>query len=366
MIPCFRVRRQVAAVVEGVLSKVDHVFVIDDCCPERTGEFIIDTFPPERVTVLQHRKNEGVGGATITGYHAAFAAGYEIVIKIDGDGQMNPEYIPQLVYPILVMEADYTKGNRFYNREYLARMPALRLFGNSVLSLLAKASSGYWNVMDPTNGYTAIHAVAAQEINLDKVDRRYFFESDMLFRLNISRAVVKDVPMPANYGSEISSLSISQAALEFPVKHASNLVKRFVYNYMLRDFNVGTLQAIAGLALFLFGVVFGSVTWIQNASANQDTPVGTVMLATLPIILGFQLMLGALSFDIANLPSRPIQKILPRPLALPGASNAETHADSSACRGSGHGASAVRQTSGLEQRDQRSEQAAEGPPDDPG
>jgi hypothetical protein len=223
---------------------------------------------------------------------------------------MDPSYVPDLVQPILAREADYTKGNRFYQREHAATMPTLRMFGNSVLSLMTKASSGYWNVTDPTNGFTAIHSVAAQEVDLAKVDRRYFFESDLLFRLNIARAVVKDVPMPAIYGLETSNLPIGYVLLEFPVKHVRNLFKRFAYNYLVRDFSVGTIQALAGLVLTLFGVVFGATSWIRNAAADRDTPVGTVILATLPIILGFQLLLAALSFDIANIPSRPIQKIL--------------------------------------------------------
>jgi len=316
VIPCFRVRRHIVAVVEGVLQHVDHVFIIDDCCPELTGDLVLATFPADQVTVLRHRENQGVGAATVTGYSAAFAAGYEVAIKLDGDGQMDPGYIPDLVQPLLAREADYTKGNRFYQREHLTKMPTVRMFGNSVLSLMTKFSSGYWNIIDPTNGFTALHAVAAQEVDLAKVDHRYFFESDMLFRLNIARAVVKDVPMPAIYGLEHSNLSIGHVLLEFPVKHLRNLLKRFAYNYLVRDFSVGTIQAVAGLALTVFGITFGAVSWIRNAEAARDTPVGTVILATLPIILGFQLLLAALSFDIANIPTRPIQKILrPRPWA---------------------------------------------------
>ena len=241
---------------------------------------------------------------------AALAAGYEILVKIDGDGQMDCDYIPTLIQPIVNGEADYTKGNRFYRREYLAMMPLLRLVGNSALSLLAKASSGYWNVMDPTNGYMAIHAIAAREIEFAKLDDRYFFESDMLFRLGLARAVVRDVAMEARYGSEISNLRIAPALLEFSFKHARNFCKRFFYNYVVRDVSVGTLQAVSGLLLFTFGVAFGSWSWLQSAAVDRDTPVGTVMLATLPIILGFQLLLAALSFDIASVPSRPIQEVL--------------------------------------------------------
>ena len=316
VIPCFRVRRHIVAVVESVLLHVDHVFIVDDCCPELTADLVEATFPSSQVTILRHRENQGVGGATLTGYDAAFAAGYEVAIKVDGDGQMDAGYIPDLVQPILAREADYSKGNRFYHREHVARMPNVRMFGNSVLSLMTKVSSGYWNIMDPTNGFTAIHVVAAQEIDLTKVDRRYFFESDMLFRLNIARAVVTDVPMPAIYGMETSNLSIGKVLVEFPAKHARNFFKRFAYNYLIRDFSVGTIQFLAGVAFSVFGVTFGAVNWARSASADRDTPVGTVILATLPIILGFQLLLAALSFDIANIPSRPIQRILrPRPWA---------------------------------------------------
>lgn len=318
VIPCYRVRRHITAVVEGVAANVDHVFVVDDCCPEHTGDLVTATFPPEHITVLRHPENQGVGGATVTGYRAALEAGYDIVIKIDGDGQMDPAYIPELVQPILSMDADYAKGNRFYHREHIKQMPKLRLFGNAVLSLVTKASSGYWNIMDPTNGYTAIHAIVARQIDLAKVDRRYFFESDMLFRLNVARAVVRDVPMPASYDTEESNLPILSVILEFPFKHTRNLCKRFLYNYLIRDVSVGTIQVLAGIPLVVFGVVFGAVKWIENAAAGRDTPVGPVMIATLPIILGFQLLLSALMFDVGNVPTEPLQRILkPRAVEPP-------------------------------------------------
>ena len=310
IIPCYKVHEHVVAVVQAALAHVSHVFVVDDCCPQGSGDLVRERFPSARVTVISHAENRGVGGATKTGYRAALAGGYEILVKIDGDGQMDCGFIPALVHPVLSGQADYTKGNRFYRREYLAAMPLLRLVGNSALSLMAKASSGYWNVMDPTNGYTAIHAIAAREVELEKLDDRYFFESDLLFRLNLARAVVQDVAMQARYGSEKSNLQIAPALLEFSWKHARNFCKRFFYNYVIRDVSAGTLQAVSGLLLFVFGVAFGSWSWLQSAAMDRDTPVGTVMLATLPIILGFQLLLAALSFDIASVPSRPIQEIL--------------------------------------------------------
>jgi dolichol-phosphate mannosyltransferase len=310
IIPCYRVRCHAVDVVAGALQRLDHVFVVDDMCPEGTGDLIADTFPSDRVTVLRHSVNKGVGGATVTGYQAALDAGYDVLVKIDGDGQMNLAYLPALVQPIILGEADYTKGNRFFRRPYLAHMPLVRLFGNSLLSILTKASTGYWNLMDPTNGYTALHKTAAREIEWPKVAEGYFFESDILFRLNIARAVVKDVPIPAHYGDEDSSLKISRIVGSFFRGHVRNFAKRFGYNYLIRDFSVGTIQTLGGAILLLFGLTFGLIKWFQSAASDQNTPVGTVMLATLPIILGFQLLLAALSFDIANVPNRPLQRIL--------------------------------------------------------
>lgn len=310
IIPCYKVRRHILEVVEAALDRLDHVFVVDDQCPENSGDLVAETFPPDRVTVLRHDANKGVGGATITGYRAALDAGYDVLIKIDGDGQMDLGHLPALVQPIVIGEADYTKGNRFYRRQNLDRMPLVRLLGNSLLSILTKASSGYWNLMDPTNGYTALHRTAAQEIEWSKVASRYFFESDLLFRLNIARAVVKDVPIPALYGDEDSNLRINKIIPSFVLGHIRNFAKRFFYNYIIRDFSVGTIQALGGAVLLLFGVTFGGITWYRNHQLDLDTSVGTVMLATLPIILGFQLLLAALSFDVTSVPTRPLQRLL--------------------------------------------------------
>ena len=308
VVPCYRARRHILDVLRRLLPYVEHVFVVDDACPEGTGDLVASSYPAsDKVSVIRNPVNRGVGGATIAGYEAALSAGFEVMVKLDADGQMDPAYIPALVQPILDGTADYAKGNRFYRHQYLRRMKTMRLFGNSVLSFMTKASSGYWGLMDPTNGFTALHATAANEIGFEKIAQRYFFESDMLFRLNIARAVVRDVPMPAIYGSEISNLNVLSALLTFPFLHLRNAGKRFVYSYLLRDFNVGTIQAIAGACLMAFGVIFGATTWISNAEANISTPVGTVMLATLPIILGFQLLLSALSFDISNVPTHPLQ-----------------------------------------------------------
>lgn len=205
--------------------------------------------------------------------------------------------------------ADYTKGNRFFQIEYLRNMPPIRVFGNSSLSFVNKISSGYWNVMDPTNGFTAIHTAALRALDLDKIAKRYFFESDMLFRLNIARAVVRDVPLPAIYADEESNLRISKVLVDFPQRYLKNFFKRFFYSYILRDMNMGTIETMIGALMLVWGVSFGIVTWINSAIQESPTPIGTVMLATLPIILGSQLLLAAIGYDIYNVPNEPLQTL---------------------------------------------------------
>ena len=249
VIPCYRVARHIVDVVNGVLDRVDAIYVVDDKCPENSGDVVERRGFPPHVKVLRNDANQGVGGAVIAGYRAALADGCDIVIKIDGDGQMDPACIPSLIEPILDLEADYTKGNRFFNIEDLDQMPIIRIFGNATLSFISKLSSGYWTVMDPTNGFTAIHATALARLQLDKLSKRYFFESDILFRLNIIRAVVRDVTMLAKYGDEESNLKIGRVILRFPALYARNFCKRFFYNYLLRDVNIGSVEAISGSLL---------------------------------------------------------------------------------------------------------------------
>jgi hypothetical protein len=233
-----------------------------------------------------------------------------VIVKVDGDGQMNPAFIPVFARPILEGRADYTKGNRFYQLESLCSMPPIRLFGNALLSFCSKLSSGYWQLMDPTNGYTAIHASIAKLLPFDKISERYFFESDMLFRLGTIRARIVDVPMHANYGDEESNLSVLHSALRFPLLHLSRFFKRIFYAYFLRDFTVASLELVFGLGLMSFGIIFGLYHWWQGVRLGISTPVGTVMLAAINVILGFQLLLSWLTYDINSQPRDPLHGVL--------------------------------------------------------
>lgn len=310
VLPSYKVTRHIAAVIAAIPPSVWRIYVVDDACPDDSGQFVQANVDDARVRVLFNTENQGVGGAVMTGYRAAIDDGASVIVKIDGDGQMDPGLIPLFIAPILDGEADYAKGNRFFDLEAIGAMPRIRLFGNAVLSLATKVSSGYWNLFDPTNGYTAIHADVARHLPFDKISRRYFFETDMLFRLNTLRAVVVDVPMDAKYGDEVSNLKIPKIAGEFVFKHLRNFIKRLFYNYYLRDLSLASLELPIGLFLFLFGLGFGGYQWLASAKAGIPTPAGTVMLAALPLLMGIQLVLAFLGHDISSVPVRPISRNL--------------------------------------------------------
>ena len=321
VIPCYRVAGQILDVVRRVGPEVAAIYVVDDACPEGSGRLVETEINDPRIRVIRHPDNRGVGVATMTGMTAALADGADILVKLDGDGQMDPALIPNLIDPIARGQADYTKGNRFYAPEGLRGMPAARVIGNAALSFLTKLSSGYWQLLDPTNGFIAIHAAVFALLPREKIAQRFFFECDLLFRLNLLRANVRDLAMAASYAGEKSNLRVHRVVLPFSFYLLRNFLKRVVYSYFVRDFSVGSLYLTFGLPLFLFGVINGTFEWIAFAKAGTFASAGTVMLAALPIIIGFQLLLSFLAYDVSNVPRDAIHMQLARGTARSGAPN---------------------------------------------
>lgn len=310
VVPAYRVQHKIIDVLAKIGPECCAVYVIDDACPEGSGELVRERCNDPQVRVVQHESNQGVGGATVTGFRHAIADDMDVVVKIDGDGQMDPSLMPKFVSPIARGAADFTKGNRFFNLEDVRAMPAMRLIGNAGLSFLTKISCGYWSIFDPTNGYFAVSAKVLAMLPLDKLDRRYFFESDLLFRLNTVRACVVDIPMQAVYADETSNLVVRRVIFEFFRKNIRNAFKRLFYNYFLRDFSVATLQLLVGLVFLSFGVLFGAIAWIGSAASGHFASTGTVMLSVLPTVLGVQLLIAFIGYDIAATPTTAIHPLL--------------------------------------------------------
>ena len=315
VIPCYRVGEGVLDLIDRVPAFVSSIHVVDDACPDGSGRLVEARCSDPRVRVHFNPRNLGVGGAVMAGYVAAVAGGADVIVKMDGDGQMDPAALPQLIRPIVCGQADYTKGNRFYDLGQIGRMPRMRILGNAVLSFMTKISSGYWDLFDPTNGYTAIHARVLAKLPLGKISKRYFFETDMLFRLNIVRAVVADVPMDARYGAETSNLRISRVLFDFGFKHVRNTFKRVFYNYFLRDLSLASIELLLGSVFIGAGSAMGFWFWAESAQTGITSSAGSVMLVALQIIIGLQLILGFLAYDIASVPRRP-QHVLLAPTHL--------------------------------------------------
>ncbi len=312
VIPCYRVATRVLDVIARIGPEVGWILAVDDACPEHSGDLIEQRCRDPRVTVLRHVENQGVGGAVMTGYAAAMSLPATAVVKLDGDGQMDPALISNLAAALLAGRADYVKGNRFHRVSDVSGMPVLRLFGNAVLSFLTKLSSGYWQLFDPTNGFTAIHRVVLANLDLPHIAKRYFFESDMLYHLNQIRAVVVEMPMQASYADEPSSLRPMRMIGPFLRGHLRNFYRRLLYSYFLRAFSAASLELLIGLPLFMFGLLFGGWHWVASMVTHVPATAGTVMLAALPLILGTQLLLSWLNFDVAAEPRQPIHVMLSR------------------------------------------------------
>lgn len=297
----YRVAQHVPAVIAGIPGWISHIIAVDDASPDPSAQAALETWDP-RVVVVELPVNQGVGGAVLAGLQKAREMGVDVAVKMDGDGQMRPEFLDLLVEPILAGRADYTKGNRFYHVQEIQRMPRLRRFGNLGLSFLTKLASGYWNVFDPTNGYTAMRMDLLPALNRDHLHPRYFFEISLLVELNLARAVVQDVPMPAYYAGEVSSLSISRSLLEFPALLLRRFLRRLWLQYFVLDFSAGSLFLVFGALLSLFGTLWGLFFWRKSILTGIPATTGTVMIAVLPFILGFQLLLQMISIDIGNVP----------------------------------------------------------------
>lgn len=293
IIPCYQVHKTIEQVIGSIPSFVSKIICVDDKCPGRSGEFIKKNISDPRVIVLFNEKNLGVGGAVKNGISYVLEVlenNIDIIIKLDGDGQMDTSLMHKLILPIIQNKADYCKGNRFYSPDYVQKMPLARLFGNAILSFMTKFSTGAWHVFDPTNGYVAMHTKVAKQIPWDKMADSYFFETDIIFRLCLLRAVICDVPMPAIYEDEESYLKINKIIPQFLYGHFKIFFKRIIYLYFLRGFSLGSISIMVAPLMMTFGVIFGLRAWHLSCKTGITASAGTVMLSALPIIMAIHLI----------------------------------------------------------------------------
>ncbi len=225
VVPAYNEEELIGETLDGMPPGADRIYVVDDCSTDATCQ-VIKSINNERICVLSHGQNRGVGAAITTGYKKALEDNIDIVIVMAGDNQMHAEHLPELLAPIIQNKADYTKGNRLCHLEYCRGMSGWRLFGNILLTGLTKIASGYWEIRDPQNGYTAITREALTRINLDRVYPRYGYCNDLLVKLNVAGCRVVDVPIPARYGKERSKIKYT--------KYINNVLLLLLRNFLWR------------------------------------------------------------------------------------------------------------------------------------
>lgn len=300
IIPCYKVEKQIQRVIAEIPNYVTSIILIDDASPDKTGDILeqLATTNP-KIKVIHHEKNQGVGESMITGFKEALQQNSEVIIKIDGDGQMDIAYFSSMLYSIFRERYNFAKGNRFFDRKMLRKMPVMRRIGNIGMGFLIKMASGYWHVFDPTNGFFCIHSSVLKRIDLNRLSKRFFFESSLLIELYYTGAKIKDIAMPAIYAAEKSNLSIWKTLFTFPPKLFKAFLRRIWLRYFIYDFNIGSLYIFFGIPIFLFGLVFGIIKWVRYASLQIATPTGTIMIAVISVVLGFQMILAAIQYDIS-------------------------------------------------------------------
>ena len=307
VIPAYRVDEHIEDVITELPEYIRHIIVVNDASPDDTRQRIEKVIQRDkRVVLVNHKQNTGVGGAMISGFKKAMELGAQIVIKMDGDGQMSPTYLPDLLTPLILGQADYTKGNRFRDLPSLQKMPFIRRLGNVGLSFFSKAATGYWNCFDPTNGFIAIRIETLSQLPLQQIDKSYFFEISMLAQLYLLGAYIHEIPMPSRYAGEQSSLSIGKVLIEFPPKLVWIFIRRLLIKYFIIDFSIISIYIMTSIPLLLFGLIFGISKWIKYSRLGIPTPTGTVMLPVLSLMLGMQILLSAIGIDLQSVPTKPL------------------------------------------------------------
>lgn len=300
VVPAYREERLIATVITTMPAFVDHIIVVDDASPDATAQRAREV-GDARVEVITLSKNAGVGGAVIAGHKRAMELGADVNVVMAGDAQMDPDALPRLLDPVTTGGYGFAKANRFYSSNSFDGMPRHRLFGNIVLTFLTKSASGYWNLVDPQNGYTAIRREALDRIPLDRVRQRYEFENDLLIWLNIANIRAVDVPIPARYGDELSTIELRHVVPRLIGLMFTGFWRRIFLKYVLWSFSPIALLLFSGMFLLAVGLGFGVFATVSAISGETPT-AGTVLLAVTPFLCGFFLLVQSLVLDILATP----------------------------------------------------------------
>jgi glycosyltransferase involved in cell wall biosynthesis len=296
VVPAHNESELIEEALAAIPDYVDAIYAVDDGSTDDTAD-IIKSFDDSRIVFIRHEKNSGVGAAIVSGYKRALEDGIDIVAVMAGDNQMDPEQLARLLDPIVMKRADYTKGNRLLSPEYRRGMSRWRFTGNAILTFLTKIGSGYWQMMDPQNGYTAISKNALERINLDSIYPWYGYCNDLLVRLNVYGFRVADVVMPAKYGREKSGIRYGRYIVRVSYMLLSDFFWRLKMKYVVLSFHPLVLFYIFGIILTPIGFLAGFYSLYYKFMLEGSLFI-RLTLAFLLFMVGMQFLLFAMLFDM--------------------------------------------------------------------
>lgn len=301
VVPAYKEETQIRKVIATMPAFVDRIIVVDDCSPDGTAAAVEGLLAEQpRVTLIRHAVNQGVGGAIVTGYKYARDQEFDIAVVMAGDGQMEPRDLPAIVGPVARGEVDYAKANRLFSGHAFnhEKIPLVRYFGNSVLSLLTKVASGYWHVADSQTGYTAINLRMLRLIDWDATYKRYGCPNDYLVRLNIVDARVRDVPIEPTYGvGERSKMRIHRVIPRMSLLLTKLFLIRMFQKYVVRNSHPLVLFYAMAFLLFVPGFILGWYSLIYRLLVGPVSAT-SVMFVVFLLVSGVQFGLFAMFMDM--------------------------------------------------------------------
>lgn len=302
VIPCYNEEKLIGKTVKRLPDFVDHIIAVNDASTDKTLDKLHELAKDnKKVVVIDNEKNLGVGGALMAGYRYALEkTSSEAIGIVAGDDQFDTSYLGPMLDEFIEGKYDYVKASRFFHREAFKTMPRYRQFGNIFISLLTKFSTGYYTITDITNGCGWLRRSILQKVNFDFVQQRYDYETSMLTALSIAGAKIKDHAVPAYYGEEKSTIKLIPTALRNLRAVWVGFWRRMYYKYVLYSFHPIALFLLSGLALAGFGLVLGIYIAYVRIFNGESPSTGTVMLVVLPLFLGFQFLLTAITMDMNN------------------------------------------------------------------
>jgi glycosyltransferase involved in cell wall biosynthesis len=299
VIPAYNEEQLLAPTVEGIPSFVDRVYVVDDHSTDGTLERARG-LPDQRVRVLEHEQNQGVGAAIVTGYQQALEERIDVTAVMAADNQMDPDDLLHLCEPVARGELDYAKANRLFTGQAWQLIPRYRYLGNAALSLLTKIASGYWHIADSQSGYTAVSLEYLELLDLDRIYKRYGFPNDMLVHLNVWNARVRDIPSRPIYGvGERSGIRLRKVVPAISWLLMKGFFWRMREKYVIRDFHPLVFFYMFGFLMTVLGLGLGIAEVVLRIQGNAVS-AGTVVLVALLLIFGSQFTLFAMWFDMES------------------------------------------------------------------